>query len=162
MTKKTPKGVWDQFLRILKETGNVTISSKAVGVVTRTANLHREQDPEFSREWDAAMQEAGDKLEHEATRRAVAGVERAMMYQGRQIGVVREYSDRMLEFLLTGIRPEKYAHRWKGEVTGKGGTPLVPENSINDAARRIAFLLTQATEKGIVPEPEKDKKDSLH
>ncbi len=90
-----------------------------------------------------------------------------MMYQGRQVGVIREYSDRMLELLLTGVKPEKYAHRWKGEVTGKGGTPLVPEVNMIESARRIAFLLTQASQQPVEPKiielvPEEDRKDAVH
>lgn len=166
--RKTPQGVLDEFIRILRETGNVTISAKACGIVTRTASYHRESNPEFAKAWEYAMQEAGDKLEHEAVRRATQGVERAMMYQGRQVGVIREYSDRMLELLLTGVKPEKYAHRWKGELSGRDGKALIPEVNIIETARRLAFILTQGAtaQKQIVPPiellAEEDKKDPVH
>ncbi len=59
-----------------------------------------------------AEEVAADRLEAEAWRRAVEGVERPVgWYQGKPGGYVKEYSDVLLIFLLKGLRPEKYRER---------------------------------------------------
>ena len=49
-----------------------------------------------------------------------------MYQQGRKVGSIRRYSDRLLIFLLNGKRPEKYRNRVSAELTGKGGIALAP------------------------------------
>jgi hypothetical protein len=46
------------------------------------------------------------------------------------VGVVQEYSDTLLIFLLKGARPQKYRDNVRQEVTGSNGTPLVPTQVI--------------------------------
>ncbi len=48
----------------------MTISAKACEITTRTAYSHKDSNPEFAKAWEYAIQEAGDKLEHEAVHRA--------------------------------------------------------------------------------------------
>jgi hypothetical protein len=64
----------------------------------------------------AALKEAedaaADKIEAEAFRRAVEGVEKPVgWHKGKPGGYVREYSDTLLIFLLKGLRPERYKER---------------------------------------------------
>ena len=61
---------------------------------------------------------AADQLEHEAIRRAVDGVDRPVFFKGRQIAMLKEYSDTLLIFMLKGLRPEKYKERYQIDVTG--------------------------------------------
>ncbi len=39
-------------------------------------------------------------FEKEVWRRAVEGVDRPLMYRGKEIGVVKEFSDNLLKFLI--------------------------------------------------------------
>jgi hypothetical protein len=43
---------------------------------------------------------------------------------GEQVGVIREYSDTLLIFLLKGHRPERFKDRRETQVTGKNGGPI--------------------------------------
>lgn len=99
------------FLEILRETANVTESAAAAGVSRTCAYEHRDNDPGFAAEWDSALDEATDKLEREARRRAIDGWEEPVFHQGKECGRVRKYSDRMLEILLKAHRPEKFKER---------------------------------------------------
>ena len=54
-------------------------------------------------------------LEDEAYRRAVEGVEIPVFQSGKQVGVKRQWSDRLLVFLLAGLKPAKYGKRRKQE-----------------------------------------------
>jgi hypothetical protein len=83
----------------------------------------------------AAVREAeeatADKIEREAYRRAVLGVEKPTgWYQGEPGGVIREYSDTMAIFLLKGLRPEKY----KDRLEMKGALANLDMNLLPDEA----------------------------
>ena len=99
------------LVEALAETGNVTRAAKAAEVGRRTHYLWLESDPEYVAAVQDAMERAADKLEEEAVRRAVEGVDEPVHYQGERVDTVRKYSDRLLEFLLKGARPEKYRER---------------------------------------------------
>ena len=68
---------------------------------------HRTTEAEFADAWDDAYDAGNDRLEDEAHRRAVDGVERPVTYRGEVVGSVREYSDVLLMFLLRGRRPDR-------------------------------------------------------
>lgn len=95
------------FLATLADSCNVSEAARAAGISRRSAYEWRDADPDFRRDWDAAEQEAVDKLEKVAWQRATA-----------------DNSDRMLEILLKAHRPEKYVDRVRQEVTGRNGGPI--------------------------------------
>lgn len=114
-----------KFLSVLRSTCNVTEAAKSAGVGRRTVYEWRDADPAFREQWDDAEQEAADRLEREAWRRAVDGVEKPITFQGQITDRYLEYSDRMLELLLKAHRPEKFKERVSNEHTGKDGGALV-------------------------------------
>ena len=59
-----------------------------------------------------------EELEAELYRRAVLGVERPITVAGERV-MVREYSDRLLMFLLKAEKPEKYRDRREVKHTGE-------------------------------------------
>ncbi len=97
----------------LAETGTRTRAAAIAGVhrsVLYTAQW--KQDRAFQAALKAAEEVAADRLEAEAWRRAVEGVEKPVgWYKGQPGGYVTEYSDTLLIFLLKGLRPEKYRER---------------------------------------------------
>ncbi|MDP2936788.1 MAG: hypothetical protein Q8O86_09895 [Dehalococcoidia bacterium] len=52
------------------------------------------------------------------------GTEKPVFQGGQQVGVVREYSDVLLIFLLKGARPEKYRDNLKADVNHSGQVSL--------------------------------------
>ena len=119
------------FLRALSTTGNVTAACRAAKVPRCSAYKHREEDPEFAAAWDEALDEAADRLEEEARRRAVEGVLQKKFTKGGEPIIDPEtgeqyvehvYSDTLLTLLLKAHRPEKFRERF--EHTGKDGEPL--------------------------------------
>lgn len=107
----------EQFLETLAVACNVSEACRAAGIGRRTAYQWREDDEAFALEWDGAIEEAVDKLEREAWRRAHDGVEKPVTYQGKITDTYLEYSDRMLEILLKAHRPEKFVERIRSENT---------------------------------------------
>jgi len=114
----------EAFLTELAETCNVTASAAAAGMSRNAAYEWRKDDPEFAAAWGDAVERATDALEAEARRRAVDGVPEPVFYEGEVCGHKQRYSDRMLEILLKGHRPERFVETRKHEITGAEGGPI--------------------------------------
>ncbi len=97
-----------QFLAVIRETSNVTKAAQSIGMARQSVYDARARDPEFAALWDSAIEEATDTLEAEARRRALDGVDRPVYFQGKRVGITKEYSDPLLMFMLRGHRPHKY------------------------------------------------------
>lgn len=78
-------------------------------------------DVEYQAAFNDARDQAADVLEREAHRRAVTGVQRPVYQGGKCVGVVTEYSDKLLETLLRAARPEKFRERSGVELNVTGG-----------------------------------------
>ena len=125
---KRTKSREEKFLATLRETCNVRESAEAAGVRRRRVYEWREKDEEFRAAWEEAEQEAADKLEREAWRRGVEGVDKPVTFRGKITTTYKEYSDRMLELLLKGHRGHKYRDRISAEHSGPGGGPIQTES----------------------------------
>ena len=117
------------FLAAYAQTGNIAAASKLAQVGRRDHYRWIKADAEYALAFGEAHEEACDRLEAEARRRAVQGVEEPVYGKlpGKdtgtgQVGTIRKYSDTLLIFLLKGARPEKYRERF--EHTGANGAPL--------------------------------------
>ncbi len=123
MRPGTPKaGSMDQrkksFLEIYRQYGNITTAAEMAGLHRSTHYLWLKDDPEYAAAFDQATEEASERLEQEAWRRAVKGVEKPVYQGGKRVGTIQEYSDTLLIFLLKGAKPSKYKERVSQEVSG--------------------------------------------
>lgn len=79
-----------------------------VGVSRITVFHARQKD----QEWHSALEEAWrfgiHRLEAEAQRRAIEGVDKPVVYQGEITDSYKEYSDTLLIFLMKGRDPAKF------------------------------------------------------
>jgi hypothetical protein len=128
----------DKFIDVLAASCNVSEACRAAGIARSTAHDWRAVDAEFMRRWDEAIETAKDALEAEARRRAVEGWQEPVYQQGRQVGTIQRYSDRMLEVLLKGHKPQ---FRERSDVT-VGVTIPQPQQPVDleATARRLAVL----------------------
>ncbi len=121
----------------LAETGTRTRAAAIAGVHRSVLYTPQwKEDRAFQAALKAAEEVAADRLEAEAWRRAVEGVERPVgWHKGRPGGTVCEYSDILLIFLLKGLRPEKYRER----IELKGGLAHLDLRQLPDSLlERIA------------------------
>lgn len=119
-----PKGLnAAAFLAAFRSTGSITKAAEAAKIDRRMHYRWMDENPEYRVQFEQACQEVGDMLEAEAIRRANEGVLNAVFYQGKPVGAVRMYSDGLMQFLLRGFKPEKYA-RSALEIGGSGGGPV--------------------------------------
>ena len=116
-TIRTPKKE-QEFLDALADTCNVRHACSVADIARSSAYLWRQEDAEFAKRWDKAVEIGAEALEDEAVRRAREGWEEPIYYHGTACGTVRKYSDTLLIFLLKGAKPEKYRENAKIEVAG--------------------------------------------
>ena len=108
-----------------------------------------QKDPEYRAQFERAQEVAIQALEDEAVRRAYEGVERPVYQGGEKVGVIREYSDTLLIFLLKGARPQKYRERY--DVVVEAGEGLV--RAIERGKERAAKLALESDKPAQLPPP---------
>ncbi len=96
------------FLDRLRATGNVSEAARAARICRSRVYECRHRDAVFAAAWADALEEAADRLEMEAFRRAVEGIGEDRFFKGDVVGRVTRYSDRLLMFLLKARRPERF------------------------------------------------------
>lgn len=157
--RTSEKPAWQAaFLSALAVNGNVYAAAKAADCSRSNAYETRNADPAFAAAWDSALEEAADRLELEAVRRAHDGVNEPVIHQGQLMGIwvdengdrtiegapgakmvpltVKKYSDTLLIFLLKGAKPQKFRENVRQEVTGADGGPLQVQ-SVAPSIRRM-------------------------
>lgn len=161
------------FLAAYVVTASVTEAAAAAKVERCLHYRWLEEDPQYAKDFAAARKQAGEALEDEAIRRAYAGFDEPVVYQGglcyspdqydKKTGklkrgakplTIRKYDSGLLHKLLDGFLPEKYKKR-SLEVTGANGGPIKVENEglqkLSDD--ELAALLAIAQK--LAPETEK-------
>ena len=73
-TGAAPQGWQAAFLVSLRQTGNVSAAARAAGTCRSRCYEARQRDRGFAAAWADALEEAADRLEMEAFRRAVEGL----------------------------------------------------------------------------------------
>lgn len=109
------------FLVAYSECGNVTEAARLANITRQSHYEWLSEVNGYAAAFEVAREMAADRLEAEARRRAVEGVDDPVFYKGRQITVERDgkyvpvvlkkYSDALLMFLMKGASPDKYRDR---------------------------------------------------
>lgn len=116
--QRTGEFAWrPAFIAALCQHGNVTAACDHAGINRSTAYRLREADKGFAVEWDTSLDEAADRIEFEALRRAKRGVLKPVYYQGKRVGYEREYSDTLMGMMLKGHKPDKYGDKLTIKIT---------------------------------------------
>lgn len=123
-----------KFLDVLSRTANVTAAAAAVRKAKATAYALRQRDPDFAREWAQAITISMDELEAVAFERARNGTEKLIVRGGDTL-CIREYSDRLLMFMLSRRKPEAYA-----ELTGPRGDVVRERELCDEIETRLAAV----------------------
>jgi hypothetical protein len=112
------------FIAKLSDYGVVRYACEQSGVARGLAYTWRDDDPEFAADWAEAIETATDAMEQEAIRRGVLGYEKPIYGKGKGdegmvvVGVVTEYSDRLLELMLKANRGQKFRERVDVQTSG--------------------------------------------
>jgi hypothetical protein len=140
----------EQFLKALAETGSVATSAALAGTSRTRVYELRKADQEFAGAWEDAEEIATDRLEEEARRRAVKGVEEPLVSAGKLVRdengqpiTVTRYSDNLLLALLKAHRPPRRERPMRFQ--------LKPLRSAADAAAAIASMAAAVAAGDITP-----------
>jgi hypothetical protein len=124
----------NSFLHHLGITGSVSLAATRAGLDRRALYHRRDRDEAFAARWDEALNLGIDRLQDDAMRRALEGTPRGVWRNGKQVGSVRQFDNRLLQFLLKAHRPDTYGDRSKA-----GASPLP-----FDLAQRLAAAAPRA------------------
>ncbi|MEQ1539615.1 MAG: hypothetical protein ABL928_11870, partial [Sphingorhabdus sp.] len=123
-----------RFIEALADTGLVSHAAKAVGMGRASANRLRRSPhgAAFARAWDAARLHAGAALEDIAFERAIEGVEHNVYNEyGEVVATKHVVNDRMLTFLLSHLKPERYGKAARAlAATADAAPPVALEASL--------------------------------
>jgi hypothetical protein len=116
----------DAFLKALSACGIIGDAAKKSGITRKTVREHRDEDEDFERRVQDALEDYGDAVEREFQRRAVEGTVKPFFYQGKRVdrGKIREYSDALLLAALKRRKPE-YRDRATIDHNVAGGVLVV-------------------------------------
>lgn len=144
------------FLRAFASRGIVTEGCRVAGVSSSAVRSWRENSEWFETLYQAALEEAADRIEAEAFRRAVDGYDEPVIYQGQptyvqdaetgdqRVLTVRKYSDALMQTLLRGARPEKYRENHRVDVAGGAGGVLIVPAAVDPESWAKAAMAQQA------------------
>ena len=120
--------VAEEFLIRYAASGQKTRSAQEVGYTGQHINNVAKNDECFARAVKEAYQLWTERLEQEAFRRGVEGVDQPVFNtkQGTIIGHIRKYSDRMLELMLRKADPVGYANKPEIQMNVNAGVLLMP------------------------------------
>lgn len=139
--KLTPEKL-SAFCAALADTGNVSRACKAIDISRYTAYQWRQDDPEFAKDWDAALNAAVYAMEDEARRRAFEGTVEPVHYMGDRVDTIRKYSDTLAIFLLKAHAPEKYREHQRLDLGNAEDKPF--EVTDTSRAARLKGLVALA------------------
>lgn len=127
------------WLEAFEESGTVVGACKSTGMPRSTAYLWRTKDEAFLLAWHDIEEATTERMEREAYRRGVEGVQRDVYHMGRVVGAERQYSDVLLIFMLKARRPERYRDNVKVEQDIKVTTSdaLVSDPELAKEARGL-------------------------
>jgi hypothetical protein len=107
------------FLLCFEWSGMVSAACELMGVGRSTVYLERQRNEYFALAWADVEERSTERMEVEALRRAVDGVEAPLVSAGKLVTTERKYSDQLLMFMLKSRRPEKYRDRVDVNHSGK-------------------------------------------
>lgn len=122
--EKTTAAKKKLMLAAFAKTGTVLQACNKAGVGRRTHYEWLDEDPAYAAQFEDAGQAFADLLEDEMLRRAVEGNKRPIVYKGKVIGAIREFSDVLLAMALKAARPEKYRDKFDINLSKLGDDEL--------------------------------------
>jgi hypothetical protein len=101
----------DRFFVELAKSARVVKSCELAGISYSEVYRRRTIDEEFKKRYEDAYEQGVQRLEDEAVRRAMTGVDEPVFYKGEEVAKITRYSDTLLMFLLKGNKPDKFKER---------------------------------------------------
>jgi hypothetical protein len=108
-----------KFLSEFAMRGVVLHAAQAAGVSRWAVQEWNRNDPAFKAKYDLAREDAVDRLEFEARRRAEEGWQEEVYQMGEFAGYVRKYDGNLMALLLKGRRGDVFRERVSTEIDAR-------------------------------------------
>lgn len=108
------------FLYQYAKTGRAKTAAEHVKTSISTVYNWRKADVIFSTTMDKLKPVIAQMLIDEAVRRGMEGVDEPVFQGGKQVGLIRKYSDRLLTQLLKGFSPDQFGDKMALDLKHKG------------------------------------------
>ena len=120
------------FLAAMRDISNVSHACRVSKVSRNAAYKAKDEDAQFSADWDDALKEGFDSLEAEMIKHAKHGVTRRVFMKGadgepKKIDEYREYPYGMASMLLKAHKPSVY--REQRDVLNLNATTTAPDGT---------------------------------
>ena len=107
----------------------------------------------FARAWDAARHHAGGLIEDIAFARAIEGVETEVYNDcGEVVGARLVYDNRLLKYLLSHLKPERYGGARVSGECGQGGLAVAAPLALEESLRAMEPALPAPPEQLLTPD----------
>lgn len=137
------QGDWyEQFLNVLRITGNIRAACHATGIERKVALFHYATNADFAERWNEAIEDALDTLDAVAWKRA------------------REGSDSLIRFLLERRRPELYGEKKELRVQADLAGPIDVEE-VREDPRISAQILKVLIDAGALDQAVMDAEENF-
>ncbi len=146
-----PASKVNAFFHHLGRTGSVTVAANRAQLRRSTLYERRQDDEEFAERWARALDLGVERLQDNAMNRALNGTPKPIWRNGQEVGSVRQFDNRLLQFLLKAHRPDLYGDR------GKAAAPALPFDLVKRMAEAEARLAEREKKKQAVPAKAKPK-----
>jgi transposase-like protein len=142
-----------RFVAATEKGLSVSAAAAAAGVNRTLLYKWRQRYPDFAGQWDDATTAATEAMEDEALRRALEGVEKPVLYRGKQVGSFWTYNDRLLIRLLERRRPSPNQQEALRAAEAQLGKRLKAVEQREAAVREREEALRQMSPTVSVPTP---------
>ncbi len=130
-----------KFLQYYANCGSIVLSSQAADICYELHFYWMKHYDGYPLLYEQSQAMHVDRLEREATRRAVDGVDKGVWYRGNRVGTEKQYSDLLLLAQLKANIPDKYKERT--EVITKSDDVRVSHLSRGEMLAELAAELNR-------------------
>lgn len=147
-----------RFIETLADTGLVNVAAKAVGMSREACYQLRRSGhgTAFARAWDDARHHAGGLIEDITFERAILGVEHEVYNDaGEVVGAKLVHDNRLLKYLLSHLKPERYGAARGGDAHPGGAVvdaTSTPAHTLDDSLRAMEPALPAPPEQLLSPD----------
>lgn len=127
------------FIDALADTGLVSAAAQSVNMSVQSCyRLRRAAGSEsFAAAWHAALAAAAERVLDIAFERAIQGEDVPVFKDGKRVGAVTRYNDRMAMFIIRAYLPDRF--RFARDDVRRGHEPLPhPEPTVAEATHKLA------------------------
>lgn len=97
-----------RFLAALSMSNSVLLSSRHASVSRGQAYQERKEDPDFAKQWDAAIEDALELLHSRVWQRSLEGDVEPVWYMGVPVAYIRKFDSKLQIELLRAWKPDRF------------------------------------------------------